>query len=81
MDSKETKIVTGPCEFFVLELMKVWWKLIRVQRLEKINNKKAEVSTRSTNIGTLLVTETSAFSTSNVSQQSNNVNSDNIIYY
>ena len=50
-----------------LRLMKVWWKSIRVQRLEKINNKKAEVSTGSTDIGTLPVTETSAFSTSNIS--------------
>ena len=40
----------------------------RVQRLEKINSKKAEVSTGSTNIGTLPVTETSAFSNGNIPQ-------------
>ncbi len=45
----------------------------RVQKLEKINNKKAEVSTGSTNIGTLPVTETSAFSNSNIPQSNNNV--------
>ncbi len=48
----------------------------RVQKLEKINNKKAEVSTGSTNIGTLPVTETSAFSSDNIPQSNNNVNSD-----
>lgn len=48
----------------------------RVQKLEKINNKKAEVSTGSTNIGTLPVTETSAFSANNIPQSNNNVNSD-----
>lgn len=48
----------------------------RVQKLEKINNKKAEVSTGSTNVGTLPVTETSAFSANNISQSNNNVNSD-----
>ena len=47
----------------------------RVQKLEKINNKKAEVSTGSTNVGTLPVTETSAFSANNISQSNNNVNS------
>lgn len=47
----------------------------RVQKLEKINNKKAEVSTGSTNIGTLPVTETSAFSANNIPQSNNNVNS------
>ncbi len=48
----------------------------RVQKLEKINNKKAEVSTGSTNIGTLPVTETSAFSANNISQSNQNVKSD-----
>ena len=50
----------------------------RVQKLEKISNKKAEVSTGSTNIGTLPVTETSAFSTNNISQSDNNVKLSNI---
>lgn len=50
----------------------------RVQKLEKISNKKAEVSTGSTNIGTLPVTETSAFSANNVSQSDNNVKLSNI---
>lgn len=48
----------------------------RVRKLEKINNKKAEVSTGSTNIGTLPVTETSAFSNGNIPQSNNNVKSD-----
>lgn len=47
----------------------------RIQKLEKINNKKAEVSTGSTNVGTLPVTETSAFSADNIPQSNNNVKS------
>ena len=41
-----------------------------------INSSIANVSTGSTNIGTLPVTETSAFSANNIPQSNNNVNSD-----
>ena len=41
-----------------------------------INSSIANVSTGSTNVGTLPVTETSAFSSSNIPQSNNNVNSD-----
>ena len=40
-----------------------------------INSSIAEVSTGSTNVGTLPVTEISAFSANNISQSNNNVNS------
>lgn len=48
----------------------------RVQKLEKIKNKKTEVSTGSTNIGTLPVTETSVSYANNIPRSNINVKSD-----
>ena len=47
----------------------------RVQKLEKLNNKKTEVSTGSTNTGTLPVNETSVSYVNNIPQSNTNVKS------
>lgn len=48
----------------------------RVQRLEKINSKKANVSVENTITSVTPTLETSAFSNSNIPQSNNNVNND-----
>ena len=48
----------------------------RVQRLEKINSKKANVSVENTITSVTPTLETSAFSNGNISQSNNNVKSD-----
>ena len=47
----------------------------RVQKLERLNNKKTEVSTGSTKIGTLPVNETSVSYVNNIPQTNTNVKS------
>ena len=52
----------------------------RVQRLEKIDNKKANASVGNTNNSITPTLETSAFSANNISQSNINVKSDMLCY-